>query len=111
MRIVSCNPLELKDPELPPPYTGLPLENRSSWEKYRAEYRRVTDEMQASFSEFCVERGAPPLPDGEMIHSSEWLNLYLYPREVDYPRSRPLDATLAQPRVECPHHRRGVDTP
>ena len=24
--------------------------------------------MQADFSEFCVERGAPPLPDGEMIH-------------------------------------------
>ena len=49
--------------------------------------------MQASFSEFCVERGAPPLPDGEMIHSSERLNLYLYPEAIDYPRSRPLDRT------------------
>src|SRR4051812_42347173 len=28
VRIVSCNPLELKDPELPPPYSGLPLEDR-----------------------------------------------------------------------------------
>src|SRR5215204_1526312 len=27
VRIVSCSPLELKDPDLPPPYTGLPLEN------------------------------------------------------------------------------------
>ncbi len=68
VRIVSCNPLELKDPELPPPYTGLPIDDRSSWDEYRAEYRRVTDEMQADFSEFCIERGAPPLPDGEMIH-------------------------------------------
>jgi MGT family glycosyltransferase len=33
------------------------------------------------------------LPDGEMIHTSDWLNLYLYPSEVDYPRSRPLGAT------------------
>ncbi len=93
VRIVSCNPLELKDPELPPPYTGLPIDDRSSWDEYRQEYRRAIDEMQASFSEFCVERGAPPLPDGEMIHTSEWLNLYLYPSEVDYPRSAPLGST------------------
>jgi len=89
VRIVSCNPLELKDPELPPPYTGLPIDDRSSWEEYRREYRRAIDEMQAGFSEFCVERGAPPLPDGEMIHTSDWLNLYLYPSDVDYPRSIP----------------------
>ena len=70
VRIVSCNPLEIKDPELPPPYTGLPIDDRSSWDEYRDEYRSAIDEMQASFSEFCVERGAPPLPDGEMIHAS-----------------------------------------
>jgi MGT family glycosyltransferase len=93
VRIVSCNPLELKDPDLPPPYTGLPFDDRSEWGSYREEYRRAIDEMQASFSEFCVERGAPPLPDGEMIHSSDWLNLYLYPSEVDYPRSEPLGPT------------------
>jgi MGT family glycosyltransferase len=93
VRIVSCNPLEIKDPELPPPYTGLPLDDRSSWEEYRAEYRRVTDEMQSEFGEFCVRRGAPPLPDGEMIHTSPWLNLYLYPGEVDYSRSQALGPT------------------
>jgi MGT family glycosyltransferase len=93
VRIVSCNPLEIKDPELPPPYTGLPIDDRSSWDEYRHEYRRAIDEMQASFSEFCAERGAPPLPDGEMIHTSEWLNLYLYPSEVEYPRSEPLGPT------------------
>ena len=93
VRIASCNPLELKGPELPPPYTGLSIDDRSSWGEYRDEYRRVTGDLQASFSEFCTERGAPPLPDGEMIHESPWLNLYLYPREVDYPRLRPLEGT------------------
>jgi MGT family glycosyltransferase len=93
VRIVSCNPLEIKDPELPPPYTGLPSADRSKWDEYRHEYRSAIDEMQAGFSEFCVERGAPPLPDGEMIHTSDWLNLYLYPSEVDYPRSVPLGPT------------------
>jgi MGT family glycosyltransferase len=93
VRIVSCNPLELKDAELPPPFGGLPIDDRSAWSDYRDEYRRVTEEMQAGFSEFCTERGAPPLPEGEMIHTSPWLNLYLYPREVDYPRSRALGPT------------------
>jgi MGT family glycosyltransferase len=93
VRIVSCNPLELKDPELPPPYTGLPIDDRSDWDAYREEYRRAIDELQAGFSEFCVERGAPPLAAGEMIHSSDWLNLYLFPGEVDYPRSEPLGPT------------------
>lgn len=93
VRIVSCNPLELKDAELPPPFAGLPIDDRSAWSGYRDEYRRVTDEMQAGFSEFCIERGAPPLPEGEMIHTSPWLNLYVYPREVDYPRARALGPT------------------
>jgi MGT family glycosyltransferase len=93
LRIVSCNPLELKDPELPPPYTGLPIDDPSEWERYREEYRRAIDGMQSDFSEFCVERGAPPLPPGEMIHESPWLNLYLFPREVDYPRSMRLAPT------------------
>ncbi|MGA8217878.1 MAG: nucleotide disphospho-sugar-binding domain-containing protein [Solirubrobacterales bacterium] len=93
VRIVSCNPLEVKDPELPPPFTGLPSGDGSDWERYREEYRRVTGEMQAGFSQFCTERGAPPLPDGEMIHESGWLNLYLYPSEVDYARSVALGPT------------------
>jgi MGT family glycosyltransferase len=93
VRIVSCNPLEMKDDDLPPPYTGLPIDDRSEWERYRQQYRDATDGMQGAFSEFCVERGAPALPDGEMIHESPWLNLYLYPREVDYPRSIALGAT------------------
>jgi MGT family glycosyltransferase len=93
VRIASCNPLELKDPALPPPYSGLPVNDSSEWDDYRAEYARVIDGMRAEFDEFCRERGAPPLPEGELIHTSRWLNLYLYPQELDYPRSKPLDPT------------------
>ncbi|HEX6951729.1 MAG TPA: hypothetical protein VF124_02990, partial [Gaiellaceae bacterium] len=62
VRIVSCNPLEVKDPELPPTFSGLPLDDRSEWAAFREEYARQVGELQASFSAFCVERGAPPLP-------------------------------------------------
>jgi MGT family glycosyltransferase len=90
VRIVSCNPLEVKDPALPPTFSGLPLDDRSGWEAFRGEYGRQIGELQASFSDFCVERGAPPLRGLELIHESPWLNLTLYPDELDYPRERPL---------------------
>src|SRR6059058_6079676 len=38
VRIVSCNPLEAKDPSLPPPFSGLPLADPSGWEAFREEY-------------------------------------------------------------------------
>jgi MGT family glycosyltransferase len=93
VRIVSCNPLEVKDPELPPTFSGLPLHDRTDWEAFRTEYAAQVGDLQASFSHFCVERGAPPLPAMEMIHESPWLNLYLYPQELDYPRGVALGRT------------------
>ncbi|MFZ1992586.1 MAG: nucleotide disphospho-sugar-binding domain-containing protein [Solirubrobacteraceae bacterium] len=93
VRIVSCNPLEVKDPDLPPTFSGLALEDRTGWEAFRTEYAAQVGDLQASFSDFCMERGAPPLPAMEMIHESPWLNLYLYPRELDYPRGVALGRT------------------
>ena len=93
VRIVSCNPLELKDPALPPTFSGLPLDDPSEWDSFRLEYGRQVGELQESFSAFCVERGAPPLPGIELIHESPWLNLTLYPDELNYPRSRPLGSS------------------
>ena len=91
VRIASCNPAEIKDADVPPPFSGYPAESRTRWEEYWAEYRRAHGEMHAAFDAFCVERGAPPLPDLEFIHESPHLNLYLYPDEADYARAVPLD--------------------
>jgi MGT family glycosyltransferase len=93
VRIASCNPAELKDTDVPPAFSGYPAADRSGWPEYWDEYRRAHAELHASFSEFCVERGAPPLPDLEFIHESPWLNLYLYPPAIDYARARPLAPT------------------
>jgi MGT family glycosyltransferase len=93
VRIVSCNPLEVKDPALPPPFSGLPADDDTEWNEFREQYARQIGELQASFSSFCVQRGAPPLAELEMIHESDWLNLMLYPEELDYARSRSLGPT------------------
>jgi len=92
-RIVSCNPLELKDPAVPPTFSGYPVADRSGWDAYRDEYARVLGPLHAEFSAFCVERGAPALPAGELIHESDWLNFTLYPAEADYERAQPLAPT------------------
>ena len=93
VRITSCNPAEMKDPRVPPTFSGYPASDRSGWEEYWQEYRRAHADLHASFSEFCVERGAPALDDLEFIHTSPHLNLYLYPEAIDYPRERPLGPT------------------
>src|SRR6185312_11125375 len=93
VRIAACNPLEMKDADLPPTFSGYPADDSSGWREFQHEYARCVGDMQSAFSEFNVERGAPALPELEFIGESPWLNLYLYPAELDYPRSSQLAAT------------------
>ena len=44
---------------MPPPFSGYAADDRSGWSEYWAEYDRALGPLQASFSEFCAERGAP----------------------------------------------------
>jgi MGT family glycosyltransferase len=90
VRIASCNPAEIKDPDVPPLFSGYPTADRTGWDAYWDEFRRTHADMHASFDAFCRERGAPGLPELDFIHQSPYLNLYLYPDEVDYLRAAPL---------------------
>jgi MGT family glycosyltransferase len=90
VRIVSCNPLEIPDPALPPVFSGYPVADRSDWSAFAQEFRRTHGELHASFDEFRRSCGAPPLPGLEFMDTSQHLNLYGYPDEVDYRRVPPL---------------------
>ncbi len=107
VRIMSCNPAEVKDPQLPPTFSGYPSDDQTSWPAYWDEYRRAHAELHAGFDEFCRERGAPPLPELEFMHSSPFLNLAIYPDEVDYRRASPLDGTWHNLEASV----RGTDAP
>jgi MGT family glycosyltransferase len=116
VRIMSCNPLEMKDPDLPPTFSGYPTADRSDWDAFRAEYERTHRDTWERYNSFVVDSGAPPLPDLEFIHQSEHLNLSVYPEVVDYPRSRPLSPTWhrlassvrqTEEPWEVPEHLRG----
>ncbi|MGN6796859.1 MAG: glycosyltransferase [Gaiellaceae bacterium] len=92
-RIVSCNPTEIRDRAVPPVFSGYPADDRSGWDEYWDAYRDAHAALHADVSGWCQERGAPPLPELEFMFESPWLNMTLYPDEIDYARARPLAAT------------------
>ncbi len=87
VRIVSCNPAEIKDELVPPVFSGYPSADLAAWREYWDEYRRVIGPLAAEHDEFTRARGAPPLPELEMIGVSPWLNIYIYPDAIDYARA------------------------
>ncbi|UBU15278.1 glycosyltransferase [Nonomuraea gerenzanensis] len=89
VRIVSCQPLEMRGENIPPVFSGLPAGDRSEWDAFRAEYERTHRELWTAFNEWCVEQGTAPLPDLDFIHEGD-LNLYVYPEILDYTDERPL---------------------
>jgi len=97
VRIVSCNPAEIKDPAVPPFSSGYPAADRTHWSPFLEEVARTHRPMWEDFDGFMRDRGAPGLewresgPD--FIHESPWLNLWVYPAAVDYRRERPLAPT------------------
>ncbi|MBG0821336.1 glycosyl transferase [Planomonospora sp. ID91781] len=89
VRIVSCNPLEVRGEGVAPVFSGLPAGDRSEWDAFRAEYDRTHREIWTAFNEWVVEQGAPALPDLDFIHEGD-LNLYVFPEIADYTDVRPL---------------------
>jgi MGT family glycosyltransferase len=92
VRIVSCNPLEMKGPSVAPAFSGYPADDRSQWDAYRAEYERTHRGMWHACNDWVQSCDAAPLPDLEFIHEGD-LNLYLYPEVADYTDRRPLGST------------------
>src|SRR6202165_208845 len=95
-RIVSCNPLEVRDSALPPAFSGLPSEDSRDWDRFRRAYADAHAELHGAFGRFTRDQGCPPLPEGEFMYESPFLNLYNYPDELDYRRKRPLNPTWQQ---------------
>ncbi|MBB3748458.1 MGT family glycosyltransferase [Mycolicibacterium sp. BK634] len=93
VRIVSCSPLEIPGPDVPPPFSGLPSADRSQWDAYRAEFDRTHRAMWTEFNDWVQHQGADPLPDLEFMPRDNAANLYVYPAEADYVDVRPLDTS------------------
>ncbi|MEX1172929.1 MAG: nucleotide disphospho-sugar-binding domain-containing protein [Chloroflexota bacterium] len=122
VRIVSCNPMEMKDPRIAPFSSGYPVADRRDWPAFLEEVRRTHADMYFDFEAFCREHGETGLSYGdlgpEFIAESPYLNLYSFPAEADYERAVPLgptwhrlDSTVRAPETswELPAHLRERD--
>ncbi len=110
VRVVSCNPLEIKGPGLPPAFSGYPSADPGDWARFRGEYERVHRPLWSEFDQWVREQGAPGLPDLEFISEGN-LNLYVYPEVADYPRLRPLGAGWLRLDSSVRHTDRGFTLP
>ena len=93
VRVVSCNPLEMRGPGIAPTFSGYAQDNKKPWPAFIDQYRSTHFEMWSAFNEWVQQQGAPALPELEFIHESEAANLYVYPTEADYTDVRPLNDT------------------
>jgi MGT family glycosyltransferase len=93
VRIVSCNPLEIRGDDVAPVFSGYAADDRTGWADFLEEFDRTHDETWTAFDAWCQEQGTPPLPKRDFMHTSAHANIYVYPRELDYADARPLDAT------------------
>ncbi|MEA2630007.1 MAG: hypothetical protein QOE66_226 [Chloroflexota bacterium] len=122
VRIVSCNPAELKDPAVAPFSSGYPAADRGDWPAFLAEVERTHRDLWDEFDAFSREHGDAGLRYGplgpDFIGESPWLNLYSYPAEADYERAHPLGPTwhrlestvrAADATWELPPHLRARD--
>src|SRR6266545_3548276 len=64
VRIVSCNPAELKDAAVPPFSSGYPVADRSGWPAFLDEVDRTHRDMWSDFDAFVREKRAPGLAWG-----------------------------------------------
>jgi UDP:flavonoid glycosyltransferase YjiC (YdhE family) len=122
VRIVSCNPAELKDPAVAPFSSGYPAGDHGDWPAFLVEVDRTHRDLWNEFDAFSREHGDAGLKYGplgpDFIAESPWLNLYSYPAEADYERAIPLgptwhrlDSTVraADTTWELPAHLRARD--
>ena len=100
VRLLSCNPAEVKDPLVAPFSSGYAAADAARWPAFLEEVRRTHGDLWADFDAFCRDQGAGGLawgPNGpDFMHESPYLNLYSYPAEADYTRANPLSPTWHQ---------------
>ena len=93
IRVVSCAETEIPDPNVPPYLSGLAADDprRTAFEKA---YVEITAPIHGRYNSFRAKRGLDPLPAGQFLETSPWLNLLLAPEHVRRDRTEKLPEEL-----------------
>ena len=101
VRIISCSENEIPDPNIPPHLSGCGENDRECFEAYQNRFNEMIEPVHSDFNQFLQSCGEAPYPIGEFFESSPYMNLLLYPEQLQFKRSKPLDPTKFQYLEGC----------
>ena len=108
VRIVSCNPLEIRGDDIAPVFSGYAADDRSGWADFLSEFDRTHAETWTAFDAWCRRAGRACAADaGLHAHLADREPLRL-PARARLRRRPPARPDLAPDRLQRPRDRRAV---
>jgi MGT family glycosyltransferase len=101
IRIISCSENEIPDPEVPPHLSGCSAGDYACYEAFELRFLDLVRPTHDRFNKFLAEVGHEPYPLGQFFETSPFMNLLLYPRQLQFKRARPLDPARFQYLEGC----------
>ena len=96
VNLCSCQILMGIDDERTPPWgLGLPSYDNSQWKKYRELLKDGIAKFKSLNYKLLEEDGVKPFPE-DRLFESPYLNIYIYPKELDYTDLRPIPSNWYQ---------------
>jgi MGT family glycosyltransferase len=101
IRIISCSENEIPDPDIPPHLSGCSEGDHACYKAFDEEFLRLVKPTHDRFNDFLRKVGHAPYPLGQFFEASPYMNLLLYPRQLQFKRRRPLDPKRFQYLEGC----------
>lgn len=111
VRIISCSENEIEDDAIPPHLSGLSEKDTDGHSAFRAKFNEVIKPLHDDFNAFLVENGEDMYPMGQFFEASPYMNLLLYPEQVKFHRSKPLDPAQFQYLEGCVRQDEAYEVP
>src|SRR5215470_3315105 len=101
LRIISCSENEIPDPDIPPHLSGCSEGDYAGYEAFEMRFLDLVLSTHDRFNEFLAKVGHEPYPLGQFFEASPYMNLLLYPRQLQFKRARSLDPKRYQYLEGC----------
>ena len=108
VRIVSCNPLEVRGDDIAPVFSGYAADDRTGWDDFLAEFDRTHQETWDAFDAWVQEQGARAAVSPRLHPHLERRQPLRLPRGARLRRRPAARQHLAPARLQRPRDRRGV---
>jgi MGT family glycosyltransferase len=111
IRIISCSENEVPDPDIPPHLSGCSEGDHACYAAFEDRFLELVKPTHARFNKFLAEVGHEPYPLGQFFETSPYMNLLLYPRQLQFRRRDPLDPKQFQYLEGCVRGETGYTLP